>query len=53
MGKHFFLCGFIDKGFMNMRNDTTGCNGGFDECVQFFISSNGQLQMARRDTFYF
>jgi len=33
-------------------DDTTTSNGGFDERVQFLVSSDGQLQVARGDTFH-
>jgi len=39
--------------FMNVRNDTTTGNGGFNKCIQFFISSNGKLQMPWSNTLHF
>lgn len=35
-----------------MWDDTTTGNGCFDERVQFLVSSDGQLQVARCDTFH-
>lgn len=29
---------------MNVRDDTTSCNGRLDEGVKFFISTNGELR---------
>lgn len=33
-----------------MWQDTSECDGGSDQSVQFLITSNGQLQMSRSDT---
>ncbi len=38
---------------MDVRNHTTPSNCGFDECVKFLVSSNGKLQMTRRDSLHF
>lgn len=46
------LVGLVDEGLVDMRNDTTPCNGPLDECVQLLISSDGQLQMPGRDTLH-
>ena len=35
-----------------MRQNTTKGNGRTDERVQFFVTANGQLQMAWRDAFH-
>ena len=32
-----------------MRQYTTKGNGGTDECVEFFVPANGELQVTRRD----
>ena len=32
-----------DEGFVNVRDHTASSNGGLNKCVQFFISSDGQL----------
>lgn len=34
---------FTDQRLVDMRNDATAGNGGFDEAVQLFVSSNGKL----------
>jgi hypothetical protein len=47
------LTRLIDEGLVNVRNHTTTRNGGFDEGIQFFVTTNGQLQMPRRDTLHF
>lgn len=39
----------VDERLVNVRNDTSSRNGGLDERVQFFVSPNGELQMARRN----
>ena len=36
-----------------MRQDTTKGDCGADECVQLFVTANGELQMARCDTLDF
>ena len=46
----FSLVGFVDEGLVDVRNDTTARNGGLDESIKLFVSANGELQMARRDT---
>ena len=38
---------------MNVWDDTSACDGSLNEGVQFLISTNGQLQMARGDTLDF
>jgi hypothetical protein len=38
---------------VNVRNHTSSSNGRFDEGIQFFISTNGQLQMPWRDALHF
>lgn len=37
---------------MDMRDDTTSRNGGLDEGVQFFITTDGQLQMTGGNTLH-
>jgi len=32
-----------DEGFVNVRDHTASSNGGLNKCVQFFVSSDGQL----------
>jgi len=38
---------------VDVWDHTTARDGGLDECVKFFVSSNGKLQMARCDTLHF
>lgn len=35
---------------MNVRDNTTACNGGLDESIQLLVSSNGELKMPGCDT---
>lgn len=42
----------VDQGLVNVRDDTTTGDGGFDECVEFLVSSDGQLQVSRGDAFH-
>ena len=35
---------------MNVRNHTSTGNGSLDEGIEFFISTNGELQVTRSDT---
>lgn len=37
---------------MDVRDDTTTGNGGLDQSIQFFVSSNGQLQVTGSDTLH-
>ena len=41
-----------NKGFVDVRNDTTASNGGLDEGVQFFVTTDGKLQMSGSDTLH-
>ena len=34
---------------MNVRDDTSPCDGGLDQGVELLITTNGQLQVAGRD----
>ena len=36
-----------------MGDHTTSSNGGLDKSVQFFVTTNGKLQMTRSDTLHF
>ncbi len=38
---------------MDVRDHTTPGNCSFDECIEFFVTSNGKLQMTRRDSLHF
>jgi hypothetical protein len=42
-----------DERFVNVGNDTTTGNGCLDQAVEFFVSTNGELKMARCDTLDF
>lgn len=42
-----------DERFVDVRNDTTSGDGRLDQAVEFFVSTNGELKMARCDTFDF
>jgi len=44
---------FVDQTLVNVRNDTTTCNGSLDESIQLFVTTNGELQVARRDALDF
>ena len=44
------LGGLVDERLVNVRDDTTAGNGGLDESVQLFITSNRELQVTRSDT---
>ena len=35
---------------MDVRNDTTLCDGRLDECVELLVTADGELEVARRDT---
>lgn len=41
-----------DQRLVDVRNDTTTSNGRLDECVQLFVSSDGQLQVTGSDTLH-
>ena len=47
------LAGFVDEGLVNVRNDTSASDCGLDECIQFFVTTNGKLQVARSNTLNF
>lgn len=38
---------------MDVRDHTTTGDGSFNESVQFFVSSDGKLEMTRRDALHF
>lgn len=42
-----------DERLVDVRNDTTTSDGGLDQAVEFFVSANSELEMARCDTFDF
>jgi hypothetical protein len=37
------LGGFVDERLVNMWDNTTPSNGGFDEGIELFVSTNGKL----------
>ena len=39
--------------FVDVRNDTTTGDGRLDQAIEFFVSTNSELKMARCDTFDF
>lgn len=41
-----------DECLMNVRDDTTASNGGLDQGVELFISSDGELQMSRSNSLH-
>lgn len=52
LSRDWRTCFLPDQRFVNVRNDTTTGNGGLDERVQFFVSSNSQLQVTWSNTLY-
>lgn len=46
------FCLLVDKRLVNVRNNTTTGNGGLDESIELFVTSNGQLKMPGSDTFH-
>lgn len=46
------LCGLIDERLVDVRDDTSAGDGGLDEGVQLFVTADGELQVARRDTLH-
>ena len=47
------LARLVDKRLVNVWNDTTTSNSSLDKSIQLFVTTNGQLQMPRRDTLDF
>ena len=41
-----------DQRLVDVRYDTTSCDCGLDQAVQLFVSSDGQLQVARGDSLH-
>lgn len=44
---------FPNQGLVNVWNYTTTCNGCFNQAVQFFITTDGKLQVTRSDSLHF
>jgi len=44
---------FADQRLVDMRNDATAGDRGFDQAVQFLVSSDGELEMPGRDSLHF
>ena len=42
-----FFAALHDQGFVDVGDHTTTSNGSLDQSVKFFVSANGQLQVAR------
>lgn len=42
-----------DEGLVDVRNDSTTSNGSLDEGIEFFVSSNGELQVSGSDSLDF
>lgn len=42
-----------DERFMDVGNDATSGDGSLDQAVEFLVSANGELKMARGDTLDF
>lgn len=42
----------LDEGLVDVRDDTTTSDGGLDECVQLLVTTDGQLQVTRRDALH-
>ena len=45
-----FSTRLVDEGLVNVGNDTTTGNGGLDQGIEFFVTTNGELQVSRGDT---
>jgi hypothetical protein len=37
---------------VDVRQDTTTCDGRTDELIEFFVTSDGELEMSGSDTLY-
>jgi len=42
----FFNWVFSQEKFVNVGNDTTSSNGSFNKNIEFFVSSDSQLEMS-------
>ena len=47
-----FFVALHDQGLVDVGDHTTTSNGSLDERIKFFITANGQLQVAWRDSLY-
>ena len=47
-----FFVTLHDQGLVDVGDHTTTSNGSLDERIKFFITANGQLQVAWRDSLY-
>lgn len=47
-----FFAALHDEGFVDVGDHTTASNGSLDQGVKFFVSANGQLQVARSDSLH-
>ena len=41
-----------DEGLVDVRDNTTASNSGFDQGVELFIASNSELQMSRSNSLH-
>lgn len=51
--KLFRLLSLACEGFVDMWDDSSTGNGCFDECIEFFVTSDGELEMTWGDAFHF
>ena len=49
-GGGLLLSAGLDERLVDVGQDTTSGDGGADEAVELFVTSDGQLQVARLDT---
>jgi len=47
--RSLLLAGFLDEGLVNVRDDTSACDGSLDERVELLVTTNGKLEMPGRD----
>ena len=47
---HLAAAGLVDERLVDVGNDSTTGNGSLDEGVEFFVTTNGELQVTGRDT---
>ena len=46
------LSSLVDEGLVDVRDNTSSCDGGLDKSIQLLISPNGELKMAWGDTLH-
>ena len=52
LSRTHLLVDLVDERLVDMRDNTSACNGCLDESVELLVSSNSELQMARSDTLH-